>query len=40
VVDTATATGESVDDEHEAGSTIRIEARGTLVLVHKRQAVG
>jgi glycogen operon protein len=40
VVDTARATGESADDEHEAGSTIRIEARGTLVLVHKRQAVG
>jgi glycogen operon protein len=41
VVDTATATGEAAHDDHKAGSTIRIEARGTLVLVRsKRQATG
>jgi isoamylase len=40
VVDTATAEVDAAEDEHAAGSTIRIEARGTLVLVRKRQAAG
>ncbi|HEU4946808.1 MAG TPA: glycogen debranching protein GlgX [Kribbella sp.] len=38
-VDTAVATGSPGEDEHKAGSTIRIEARGTLVLIRRRQAV-
>jgi len=37
-VDTASATGGGTDEEHAAGSTIRIEARGTLVLTRPRQA--
>jgi glycogen operon protein len=38
-VDTASATGGGTDEEHVAGSTIRIEARGTLVLTRPRQAI-
>lgn len=38
VVDTTTPTGVHGDEEHTAGSTIRIEARGTLVLTRPRQA--
>ncbi|MEU4390242.1 glycogen debranching protein GlgX [Kribbella sp. NPDC023855] len=38
VVDTTTPTGVHGDEEHAAGSTIRIEARGTLVLTRPRQA--
>jgi glycogen operon protein len=38
VVDTATPTGDASDEEqHAAGSTIRIEARSTLVLTRPRQ---
>jgi isoamylase len=39
VVDTSAPTGVgTADEEHAAGSTIRIEARGTLVLTRPRQA--
>jgi isoamylase len=40
VVDTATATGGASDEQYKAGSTIKIEARGTLVLTRPRQEAG
>jgi isoamylase len=40
VVDTIRPTGRSNEGEHAAGSTIRIEAHGTLVLTRPRQAAG
>ncbi|TWD81298.1 glycogen operon protein [Kribbella amoyensis] len=39
-VDTTTATGGASEDPHAAGSTIKLEARGTLVLTRPRQAAG
>jgi glycogen operon protein len=39
-VDTTTATGGASDQPHPAGSTIRLEARSTLVLTRPRQAAG
>jgi glycogen operon protein len=38
VVDTTTATGDGDDGKHKAGSTIRMEARSTLVLIRGRRA--
>ncbi|WP_433165197.1 glycogen debranching protein GlgX [Kribbella sp. CA-247076] len=40
VVDTTTAKNGSEDEPHAAGSTIRLEARSTLVLTRPRQAAG
>jgi isoamylase len=40
VVDTTSARGGASDEPRPAGSTIRIEARGTLVLTRPRQAAG
>ncbi|TDO50653.1 glycogen operon protein [Kribbella sp. VKM Ac-2527] len=40
VVDTTTATGGASAEEHAAGSTIKLEARGTLVLTRPRQVAG
>jgi glycogen operon protein len=40
VVDTSTARGGDGDEPHAAGSTIRLEARSTLVLTRPRRAQG
>ncbi|TCC52300.1 glycogen debranching enzyme GlgX [Kribbella capetownensis] len=40
VVDTTTAQGGAGDEPHAAGSTMRLEARSTLVLTRPRQAAG
>jgi glycogen operon protein len=40
VVDTSTATGLTTEEQHKAASTLKIEARGTLVLTRPRQAAG
>ncbi|MEV0803651.1 glycogen debranching protein GlgX [Kribbella sp. NPDC050281] len=40
VVDTTTAQGSASDEPHAAGSTVRLEARSTLVLTRPRQAAG
>ncbi|MFG1627557.1 glycogen debranching protein GlgX [Kribbella sp. NPDC049227] len=40
VVDTTTAQGGASDEPHAAGSTVRLEARSTLVLTRPRQAAG
>jgi glycogen operon protein len=40
VVDTTTAQGGANDEGHAAGSTIRLEARSTMVLTRPRQAAG
>jgi glycogen operon protein len=39
-VDTTTAQGGASDEPCEAGSTIRLESRSTLVLTRPRQAAG
>jgi isoamylase len=36
-VDTTTATGGADENEHKAGSTVRMEARSTLVLIRRRR---
>jgi glycogen operon protein len=40
VVDTTTAQGGASDEGHAAGSTIRLEARSTMVLTRPRQVAG
>ena len=40
VVDTIRPTGRAEEREHTAGSTIRIEAHGMLVLTRPRRAAG
>ncbi|TCC58257.1 glycogen debranching enzyme GlgX [Kribbella pittospori] len=40
VVDTTTPQGGTSDEPHAAGSTVRLEARSTLVLTRPRQAAG
>ena len=40
VVDTIRPTGRANEEDHPAGSTIRIEAHGMLVLTRPRQATG
>ncbi|GAB2565748.1 glycogen debranching protein GlgX [Kribbella endophytica] len=40
VVDTIRPTGRAEEGDHPAGSTIRIEAHGTIVLTRPRQAAG
>jgi isoamylase len=40
VVDTTTSTGGASDEEHAADSTIKLDARGTLVLTRPRRGAG
>jgi isoamylase len=40
VVDTIRPTGRAEEGDHPAGSTIRIEAHGTIVLTRPRQSAG